>query len=162
MMNMTDLNRRVHRRRANTLFPGGKIYFADLLSVVLQHIAISTRIEGCVAWLTHPQILKALAKCPGRCHMVVTGGTRLTKRQKAAFRRAGVFVRVGSSRARMHHKFIVGYNDQDAPFFVLTGSFNYSLTATRSLENVIRLESPAAVRAFTAEFAAVAAAGRPV
>jgi len=78
-------------------------------------------------------------------------------------------------RPKMHHKFCVflrsvksfDYNYQGEgslfePYAVWTGSYNWTATATRSLENAVILADPASVAAFYAEWAQVFALSEPL
>lgn len=50
---------------------GVDVYFRDLADRLVEHIQQADMVLGCVAWLTHPKILKALAKVPCGVSFVV-------------------------------------------------------------------------------------------
>ena len=47
------------------------VYFRDLLPALLKYIRQADVVTGCVAWLTHPEIISALAKCNRGAAIVV-------------------------------------------------------------------------------------------
>jgi hypothetical protein len=109
-------------------------------------------VVGCLAWLTHPELLKHLADKP--CKLVVTAST-LSKRTKTAYKRCGIVKRLGRRGKRtpfMHHKFLIGVDDDGNGVWLLNGSFNYSTNATHSLENIICTTDITTIQAFTKEF----------
>lgn len=50
------------RNRDNSILTGGtRVYFRNLVPHLLEHIGEADVVVGCVAWLTHPEILEALS-----------------------------------------------------------------------------------------------------
>lgn len=134
-------------------------HFDNLTSHLKRYIKDATSVVGCVAWLTHYEVLAQLAEKP--CGIVVQKELYLrtdVKRSSPKLRAAYDSLRplpnatdavrccgLGRSRqgiARMHHKFFVFLDDQDKPYAVWTGSFNVSQTATLSLENAVYVADP--------------------
>jgi hypothetical protein len=69
-----DLNRSVCRYSFETELIEGvalRPYFADIEGHVIEHIRIADAIVGCVAWLTSPSILRALALVPRGVSIIV-------------------------------------------------------------------------------------------
>jgi hypothetical protein len=185
-------------------------YFRDIASHLIRHIELADYVFGCVAWLTHPDILRALAGRRGVALVVQKedflrpdgptskahlrrlyarlpsldryqfAGTVLAEMSVCgdpildAVRCVGNHNRTKSpAHPRAHHKFVVFAKrgasmagDGDAlrldPTAVWTGSFNFTATGGRSLENAVVLRHPAIVRAYVQEFAQVAALSEPL
>ena len=138
--------------------------FDDCEDAVLQAIADSDQVVGCVAWLRSKRILRALQDKP--CNIAITGDTKLPpyKQLRPFLKQYNTAVRVvgltrGRFRSLMHNKFIVGLK-LGIPAFVITGSYNY--TEHKHLENVVRINDPQCATAFYHEALAILNIGRPV
>lgn len=169
---MVDLNKLLKCKggRSATIVKRGdariKIVFqpTQIVSTILgaiKHESTDT-IVGCVAWLSHPRILEALAKKP--CAIVVTRDkSNLKKNVRNMYKKLRpcvvgdkVAVRFlgqsrGPYRTRMHHKFMVGLKNGE-PRWVITGSFNFSSHACKNLENTMLIQDPEIAAAFKYEW----------
>ena len=157
-----DLNTKVKRARTSVKTAAVEVWVDDIAAHIARELARCDGALCCVAWLTNPRLLAALEKLDG-VRLVVTKD-KLLKRYTRAYQQLPkqdkdkVAVKaLGSSRkgsSMMHHKFCVGLRD-GKPLFVLTGSFNWSASATRALENVVCLRDPNVVDFYRSEHAAL-------
>ncbi len=151
----TNLNKRLHTRHMASIRRGPmfmKIAFQpeDIVNTILHALRFNrtSKVVGCVAWLSHPLILKQLAKKP--CSIVVTRDKSNAKKHvREMYRKLKpadtdhpraikyLGARAGRVKTRMHHKFLVGLSDSGTPLWVLTGSFNMSSNAVKNLENLM-------------------------
>jgi hypothetical protein len=184
-----------------------EVVFRGIRDRLIKEISGARYVVGCVAWLTCPDILKALGRCNGVLITVqkedflrpdtespTAGYWRGIRKQmdtlpvidRARFHpglignlnvccgNQGDAIRcVGNHNSershthpKAHHKFVV-FCDADehrtlVPRAVWTGSFNFTRTATRSLENAVILKDPAIVGAFFNEFQQVYALSEPL
>jgi hypothetical protein len=162
-----DLNRSVKRGKKHHVFGQTEVWLDDILEHLLHELSRCDEVHCCVAWLTHPKLLKKLQTMQG-VRVVVTAdktNRRFRKQYKSLPRLPGdkVAVKVlGSTRkgrSMMHHKFCVGLC-KGIPLFVTTGSFNWSVSACNALENVVCLRNVALARCFLDEHASVWKAAR--
>ena len=58
----------------------------------------------------------------------------------------------GYSKSLMHHKFLVGMDEEGEPLWVSTGSFNMTQSASRHLENCIIIRDPDVANVYLQEF----------
>lgn len=131
--------------------------------VVLDFIHGSDAVMGCVAWLTNPDIVRALS----RLHMsqvVVTADT-VHNRRPLGLHRAGVR-QVGAARGRfrslMHHKFLVRLTD-GRPSHVLLGSYNFTRRSNHNIgESVVVIECERTASLFADEAARAWRSSRPI
>lgn len=143
-----------------------EVLFQNISAIIADKIRTSPYVVGCMAWLTDPAILSALASCRG-VSFVVTNDTVLNSvsvRQRyaalqpldasrAAVRCVGV--RTGASRSLMHHKFLVGLDAARVPAWVAVGSYNASSQAVNNIESVVFLPCPAIARVYYDEFCVI-------
>lgn len=150
-----NLNQRLESRHMASLRRGPmymKVAFnpTDIVGLIMHALKFqkTSSVVGCVAWLSHPLILKQLAKKP--CSIVVTRDKSNAKKHvrtmymalkpaDIGYHRSIKFLgaKAGRIKTRMHHKFLVGLDDNGNPIWVLTGSFNMSSNATKNLENIM-------------------------
>lgn len=105
-------------------------------------IGESSRVVGCVAWMTHPAILSALEG--------VDSTVLMTKHKRNRWKRRIKVKYLGNRRSLMHHKFLVGYT-RGLPW-VAFGSFNMTKAALFNLENLVIVRDRKLVSVFEAEF----------
>lgn len=142
-------------------------------------------VVACVAWVTDPVILRALASRRGVSLVVNAedflrpdegdGGSyraRLRELYDAiphlypdttipAVRCYGRDPSL-EARPRMHHKFAVFLDEDRRRVAAWTGSFNWTKQATRNLENAVHFEEPSAVDAFYDEWALIWMRSKPL
>jgi len=157
-----DLNTKVKRSRTSVKTAGVEVWVDDIVAHIARELAHCDTALCCVAWLTNSELLAALGKLDD-VRIVVTKD-KLLKRYTPAYKKLPkkskdkVAVKaLGSARkgsSLMHHKFCVGLRDGKA-LFVLTGSFNWSASASRALENVVCLRDPMLVDFFRSEHVAL-------
>jgi len=157
-----DLNTKLKRSRTSLKTKAVEVWVDDIAAHIAQKLALCDEALCCVAWLSNAELLAALEKLDGV--RIVLTKDKLIKRYVRAYERLpkqgrdNVAVKaLGSSRrgsSMMHHKFCIGLRDGKA-LFVITGSFNWSASATRALENVLCLSDPAVVDFYQQEHAAV-------
>jgi hypothetical protein len=189
------------------------VYFRGLADKLIAEIGQADVVIGCVAWLTHPQILEALARTQGVALVVQkedflrpdvgqVDRSRFNRRLRSLYAALPVGpdryaysdsivcelsylgdptlepVRcVGGHNAtrapafpRAHHKFALfckmHYDEQHGgvvrPYAVWTGSFNFTMNASRSLDNAVLLRDKRFVAAYYAEWAQVLAMSEPL
>ena len=144
------------------------VTFDNLVPFVVETVLRSDteHIVGCVAWLTHADILNALAK-KKTCKIVVTNDT-FSKRTLTLYKKCKGFKCLGRKKGRrrpyMHHKFLIGLDAKRRPLWMLNGSFNFSYHATQCLENVTLTDSKDAkvVKLFHREFTRIYKLARAV
>ena len=163
-----DLNKLIVNRRSVNVRRGPayfKIIFQPREIVSTIHGALrnptTTSVVGCIAWLSHPLILREIARKPSA--LVVTNDKsnlrkpvrELYKKLKpldnesSAIRLLGD--RKGRFRCKMHHKFLVGIH-HDEPQWVIFGSFNFSQMACKNLENIMLIQDPEIARVYMDEW----------
>lgn len=155
-------------------FGDSTILFDGIEPAIEQLIAEATTVQGCVAWLTAPRLLERLQ---GKKLSLIVQNDRMfypNKRSKKALNISSVLerrylaleskfehpelglldpIRIYGSlpkkneAPRLHHKFLILNGN-----IVLTGSFNLTTTASRSLENVIIVRSKEVARAYLNEY----------
>lgn len=157
-----NLNQRLSSLRDETVqHESVSIRFGNITPWLVQHIRSVARVEGCLAWLTDPCLLQALASV--HADIVVTSDKLHTKKR---FARLASVRRVGRQRGRrrplLHHKFMVGISKNGQPLWVLTGSMNWSLHAQHNLEHVLMIEDPNVAKSFREEFKRIRAISRPI
>jgi phosphatidylserine/phosphatidylglycerophosphate/cardiolipin synthase-like enzyme len=62
----------------------------------------------------------------------------------------------------MHHKFLVGLSREHIPVWVVTGSFNASVQASRNIENALVIEDPALALAYYQEYQRIYTVSKPI
>jgi phosphatidylserine/phosphatidylglycerophosphate/cardiolipin synthase-like enzyme len=218
---VSDLNRAVSPYLAKPIKAEGVIleaYFRNLEDHVVGHIREVDAIVGCVAWLTSPRILDALASVKGGVSIVVQKEEFLRpdlgvhsydnwredlRSRYAALRSLGCWphtlematsalddknriepVRCAGmvrgkypAQPRMHHKFLVfcrrtaatpkplyeeGFPGWPVPYAVWTGSFNFTVNGSNSLENAVFIRNPAVAERYYEEWQNVAWISEPL
>lgn len=126
-----------------------KVYFksSSILRAIIRNIRSSERVYGCIAWVTHPQILSEMEKIPTELIMTKHKANRWKRHIKVKFMGSGR----GRKKILMHHKFCVGYRS-GKPAWVATGSFNFTKSACRHYENIMIIEDSDTAEAFYEEF----------
>jgi hypothetical protein len=123
---------------------GLEIWTDDIVERIVEKLALCDGARLCVAWLTHPALLSALDDI-NDVKAVVT---------RSKFMKQRPYIRyMGNARKdcpMMHHKFCVGLKG-GKPLWVMTGSFNWTASATRSLENVVCITNAKAVQFYLRE-----------
>jgi hypothetical protein len=144
---------------------------------------------GCVAWMTHPGILAALASCNGVGIVVQKEDFLRPDAELVAsspkfdpVRCVGTPNRPNATGPRSHHKFVVfcWYSEQHdcwsvsdqfpecscirhfEPYAVWTGSFNFTRNSTLSFENSLVLRHPAIVNPYCQQLGQIAALSEPL
>lgn len=133
------------------MFRKGKIsvYFnnTSILRAICKSIRAADKVVGCVAWLTNPKILDALEEKNSEIIMTKHKANRWKRHIKVKF--------IGSGRGRkkilMHHKFAVLFK-KNKPAIVITGSYNWTKSATRHHENIMIIHDEDVADAFYEEF----------
>jgi len=83
---------------------------------------------------------------------VVQSETHLDAMANVECRKIGL-ARGGSDRPLMHNKFMILQDRSERVIAVVTGSYNYTQTASRSLENVVCIrDAPNVFEAYLREF----------
>jgi phosphatidylserine/phosphatidylglycerophosphate/cardiolipin synthase-like enzyme len=118
----------------------------QMVATLTHHIRTSYSVVGCMAWLTHPQILNALEKVDATIVMTKHKSNRWKRHIKVKF--------IGRGRQLMHHKFLVGCDDV-GPAWVSFGSFNATKSAMTNLENMVLVKDRTLATTFFKEFTQV-------
>ena len=121
-----------------------KLYFSPptMVAALECHIGKSKSVVGCMAWMTHPTILNALERVDSTIIMTKHRSNRWKRHIKVKF--------IGKRRLLMHHKFIVGCNDE--PEWVSFGSFNATKSATSNLEHMVIVHDKTLAKYFYNEY----------
>ena len=119
-------------------------------------------VMGCAAWFTNRKIINTMATELKGCCMIVTKDKLLkAKTTKAKYKKLPIYkdtaIRVigcgrGYSKSLMHHKFMVGMSAQGDPLWVITGSFNFTESATKHLENCLVISDQEVAQVYLDEF----------
>jgi phosphatidylserine/phosphatidylglycerophosphate/cardiolipin synthase-like enzyme len=119
-------------------------------------------VMGCAAWFTNTKIIRALSTLRGVSIICTRDKVARTKSSKAKYKSLpkhdGIpTIRLlgcgrGRSASLMHHKFLVGMDESQAPIWVSTGSFNLTESATNNIENLMIIENRAVAMTFLQEF----------
>jgi PLD-like domain len=147
------------------------VYFDHLPERMANFIVGAGVIRGCIAWLTHPLVLKALANVPD-VQLVVQkedflrpdpGGFVTARELRSAYESLGrkhrpavrwkgpVPDRELPEWPKMHHKFLVRV-DVHAPEAVWTGSFNPAIGSTPGDDNAVVIRDAAIAMQFYNEW----------
>jgi phosphatidylserine/phosphatidylglycerophosphate/cardiolipin synthase-like enzyme len=158
----SNLNATVKRTKVAFESPMVEVWVDGIPARIVRELKRCDTALCCLAWLTHKDLLKALRELDS-VRVVVTKD-KMLKRYTKVYKtlptqdKDKVAVRaLGSSRkgySMMHNKFCIGMR-KGVPLFVLTGSFNWSASATRALENVVCLRDPGVVEFYKNEHAVV-------
>ena len=115
----------------------------QMVTTLVRLISESECVVGCVAWLTHPQVLSALEKVDSTIVMTKHRANYWKRHIKVKF--------IGKGRLLMHHKFLVGF-DASGPAWVSLGSFNVTKSAVTNLENMLVCRDRRLAKVFSKEF----------
>lgn len=178
-----DLNKQAdngERKRAKTHLRGKKkmsVIFdgRSIQNALVRNIkrADTVYIVGCCAWLSNKRILKTMAECVKGVTLIVTKDKLCNRKpNQAAYAKlsgcyaGGVIRTVGSGRGRfkslLHHKFLVGLDENREPIWVSNGSFNLTENAVTNIENVMIFDDPEIATDFFDEFKRIYAISSPL
>ena len=115
----------------------------QMVNTLVRLVTASKRVVGCVAWLTHPEVLSALERVDSTIVMTKHRSNRWKRHIKVKF--------IGKRRLLMHHKFLVGF-DESGPAWVSLGSFNITKSAVSNLENMLVFKDRRMANIFVREF----------
>lgn len=131
-------------------------------------------ILGCAAWLTNTKILDTIASNTDGCCFIVTKD-KITKSKTniAKYRTLKklplatsavntIGVGSGYNKSLMHHKFMVGLNQQKQPIWVSNGSFNFTKSAVNHIENIMMIDDEKVATLFKDEFMRLFPISRPL
>jgi len=165
-VNLNSLIENAHDRRKQKVCGDIKVHF-DGLSIVAA-ICRSIRhkdthyVMGCAAWFTNKKIIKTMSTDLKGCCLIVTNDKILrANTTKRKYKTLPIYkdtaIRVigcgrGYSKSLMHHKFMVGMSEQGDPMWVITGSFNFTESATKHLENCLVISNPEVAKVYLDEF----------
>tara|TARA_B110000858_G_scaffold58851_1_gene68549 strand:+ start:238 stop:657 length:420 start_codon:yes stop_codon:yes gene_type:complete len=126
-----------------------KVYFknASILRAICRSIRSADKIRGCVAWVTNPKILTALEEVDSEIIMTRAKCNHWKRSIKVKFLGKGR----GRKKVLLHHKFAVGFR-KGQPAFVITGSYNWTKSASRHYENITIMDDPDIAEGFYEEF----------
>ena len=68
----------------------------------------------------------------------------------------------GYNKSLMHHKFIIGLNEQKQPIWVSNGSFNFTKSAVNHIENIMMIDDEKVATLFKDEFMRLFPISRPL
>ena len=145
------LDRKLHRLPSvNNI----RIFFCpeQMIAALTCRIKRSSTIVGCVAWVTHPKILSALETVDATLIMTKHKSNHWKRRIKVKYVGFGR----GKKAALMHHKFLVGVDDQ-GPAWVSFGSFNLTNGGMTNLENMVIAEDRSMAKVFYQEYTSILA-----
>jgi len=128
---------------------GIKVYFknASILRAICRSIRSADRICACIAWVTHPKILDELEAVETELIMTKARCNRWKRKIQVKYLGSGR----GRKKVLMHHKFAVGFR-KGKPAFTITGSYNWTKSASRHYENITIIEDPDIAEGFFEEF----------
>lgn len=125
--------------------------------------AVLSSADGCclaVAWFKSKRLMSALPG--GRARVIVQSEKHVRPLPGVQCRKIGL-AKGGSDRPLMHNKFLIVKDAEGSTTALLTGSYNYTATASRSLENVVCIRNaPKVFAAYEKEFEALWRMGRRV
>lgn len=129
---------------------------------------------GCCAWITNTRILDSMAGSLQGVAIICTKD-KITKAKgvqakyrnlrklpmaKSAVNTIGCGS--GYNRSLLHHKFLVGLDENKKPKFVINGSFNFTKSAVNHLENCMVIEDESVAKLFKDEFMRLFPISRPL
>ena len=153
-INLNDHFKQKERKKLHRTQTSVEVRFDKISPWIVKHIREAHSIVGCIAWLSDPDILKALVKVK-RVDIIVTSD-RFSKRNKSLYQKLQS-VRVlgrktGRLRPLMHHKFLVGFSKTGESLWCFNGSYNFSNHSKHNLENCMRFTNRKTIHAFIEEF----------
>jgi hypothetical protein len=149
-----------------------QVHFRDISKTLAEVVKTAQRVVGCMAWLSDPVVLSALATRDG-VSLIVTNDSLLNnftlrRAYDALQPHAGdhailcVGRRTGKTRSLMHHKFLVGLTAHEEPLWVVAGSYNASKSAASNLESIFIFRCPRLARVYLEEYRAIRAIAKPM
>ena len=165
-VNLNSLIENSHERRKQKVCGKIKVHFdgKSIVAAVCRNIRHKDTkyVMGCAAWFTNKKIIQTMSTELKGCCMIVTKDKILrAKTTKAKYKSLPIYkdtaIRVigtgrGWSKSLMHHKFMVGMSAQGDPMWVITGSFNFTESATKHLENCLVISDPDVAQVYLDEF----------
>tara|TARA_B100000963_G_C22511652_1_gene618644 strand:- start:346 stop:765 length:420 start_codon:yes stop_codon:yes gene_type:complete len=126
-----------------------KVYFknASILRAICRTIRLSDKVRACVAWCTNPRILDALEERDSEIIMTRAKCNRWKRAIKVKYMGSGR----GKNKVLLHHKFAVCFR-KGKPHTIITGSYNWTKSASRHYENITIIEDPDIAEGFYEEF----------
>lgn len=141
-----------------------QIFFRNIKDEIIEKIGCYPIVCGCVAWVTHPDIIDALSK-KDTCLIIqkedfITPATYYPLSFNRTFlgnispiMLCGYDMSLWSNkRPNMHNKFVVFLDSDETPRAVITGSFNFTAASCMSLDNAVYMSSDAIAMAYFNEF----------
>lgn len=131
-------------------------------------------ILGACAWLTNTKIIDTIAgNTKGCCFIVTKDKITKGKQNMSQYRRLKKLPLASSSintigagrgynKSLMHHKFLVGLNENKKPIWVSNGSFNLTKSAVNHIENVMIIDDENVAALFRDEFMRLFPISRPL
>lgn len=139
-----------------------EVYFQDIQSIYIENIQSTKYCVGCVAWLRDPKILQCLSLKDG-CSFIVNN-EKIPGQIKLEYLKLKPFLNqsikyIGQKKKKfsaiLHHKFLIGLDNNKKCEFVITGSYNLSNNAANNLENIVILKEQKIINSFFHEFMAI-------
>lgn len=155
------------------------VYFNQICQRLVEHIEESEVVLGCVAWITHSDVLEALSR--KRCCIIIQQEDWSVEYRKTWYQQYQTLTPVeindlrkvcpqlrnlknyvntairtvnlpqtGKQQPRMHHKFLIMFKKTGVGIW--TGSFNITQNACQSLENAMYIDFDPYIKPFVNEF----------
>ena len=140
------------------------VHFDGIVSAICRNIRREDThyIMGCAAWFTNSKIIATLSSNVKGCCVIITkdkimkANTTKNKYKSLPIYKETAIRYIGSgrgySKSLMHHKFLVGMDEEGEPLWVSTGSFNMTQSASRHLENCIIIRDSDVAKVYLQEF----------
>ena len=135
----------------------------DILDAIREHLELcTTSLDICVYTISDDRLVEAIIQChrAGITVRILSDNDKQYDKGSdiQSLSLAGVDVRVDTSPAHMHHKFMVVDSD-----IVLTGSYNWTRSAAmRNSENLVSIQDSKVANQFQQEFEHLWAAAAPL
>ena len=148
------------KKKITVIFDGRSILNAIVRNIKRED---TSYIVGCCAWLSNKRILKTMAEnCKGVTLIVTKDKLCNRSTNQLAYSKltgcfAGGTIRTagagkGRFRSLLHHKFLVGLDEDRKPIWVSNGSFNLTENAVTNIENIMIMDDPEIATDFFEEF----------
>lgn len=126
-----------------------KVYFDSkaIVRAIIRQIRSADKVRACIAWVTHPKILDAMEEKDTEIILTKHKCNRWKRHIKVKFLGKGR----GKTKVLMHNKFLIGFR-KGKPAFVINGSFNYTKSALRHMENIMIINDEDVASAFYQQF----------
>ena len=175
-VNLNALVGNTRERRSKKVFGDMEVSFdgQSIVTAICKHICQKQidYVMGCAAWFTNKKIINAMSMHLKGCCMIVTKDKILrAKTTKMKYKKLPIYkdtaIRVigcgrGYSKSLMHHKFMVGMCKDGNPLWVVTGSFNFTESATKHLENCLIISNPEVAKIYLDEFVRLYKVSKPL